>query len=160
MSLINLFERELGSLGTGTDAVLVAEVAPRKITCEVAERNSLAVSFDELKLATTELAAADAARLQRLGQELSSRLTYLLEPISPIEIDSQGCVVQLRSNPPQRDDDGRTYYELLVRRGGEISLTRYRKENGNARCPITATVTREVLLRLVNDFCAILDKNL
>jgi hypothetical protein len=65
--------------------------------------------------------------------------------------------VQLRSNPPQRDDDGRTYYELLVRRGGEIALTRYRKENGAARRPIAATVTREVLLRLVADFSAALD---
>ena len=65
--------------------------------------------------------------------------------------------MQLRSNPPQRDDDGRSYYELIVRRGGEIALTRYRKENGNARQQIAATVTREVLLRLVGDFCAVLD---
>ena len=64
----------------------------------------------------------------------------------------RSCVVQLRSNPPQHDDDGRSYYELLVRRGGEIALTRYRKENGNARQQITATVTREVLLRLGGRF--------
>ncbi len=76
-----------------------------------------------------------------------------MEPICPIEIDADACVVQLRSNPPQRDDDGRSYYELLVRRGGEIALTRYRKENGGARRPISANVTREVLLRLVGDFC-------
>jgi hypothetical protein len=80
-----------------------------------------------------------------------------MEPISPIEIDADACVVQLRSNPPQRDDDGRSYYELLVRRGGDIALTRFRKENGDARRPITATVTREVLLRLVGDFCAVLE---
>jgi hypothetical protein len=79
-----------------------------------------------------------------------------MEPISPIEIDAQACVVQMRSNPPQRDDDGRTYFELLVRRGGEISLCRFRKENGAGRKPITATVTREVLVRLVGDFCAAL----
>jgi hypothetical protein len=46
---------------------------------------------------------------------------------------------------------------LLVRRGGEISLVRYRKENGAARQQILATVTREVLLRLVGDFVAALD---
>ncbi len=49
------------------------------------------------------------------------------------------------------------YYELLVRRGGEISLTRYRKDNGDARRQIAATVTREVLLRLANDFCTVLE---
>ena len=66
--------------------------------------------------------------------------------------EADACVVQLRSSPPQRDDDGRSYYELLVRKGGEIALQRYRKEIGDARQPIAATVTREVLLRLVVDF--------
>ena len=80
-----------------------------------------------------------------------------MEPIARSRSTPQACIVQLRSNPPQRDDDGRSYYELLVRRGGEIALARYRKENGNARQPIPATVTREVLLRLVGDFCAVLD---
>ena len=97
------------------------------------------------------------AELERIGKALAERLTYLMEPISPIEIDADACVVQLRSNPPQRDDDGRSYYELMVRRGGEIALARYRKENGDARQQIPATVTREVLLRLVGDFCAVLD---
>jgi hypothetical protein len=122
----------------------------------VVERNALAISFDRLRLETPELAGAMVADLQRISTSLSGRLTYLMEPISPIEIDAAACVVQLRSNPPQKDDDGRSYYELLVRRGGEIALSRYRKENGNARRPIPATVTREVLLRLVDDFCAVL----
>jgi hypothetical protein len=82
-----------------------------------------------------------------------------MEPIAPIEIDEAACVMQLRSNPPQRDDDGRSYYELLVRRGGEITLARYRKENGaGGRRQIAANVTREVLLRLVGDFCAVLEQ--
>ncbi len=115
------------------------------------------MSFDQLRIATTELATADATELERLGKMLSARLTYLMEPIAPIEIDAAACVVQLRSNPPQRDDDGRSYYELLVRRGGEITLTRYRKENGGPRRRVAATLTREVLLRLASDFCAVLD---
>jgi hypothetical protein len=114
------------------------------------------VSFNQLRLATAELASADAAKLESIGKALAARLTYLMEPIAPIEIDSAACVVQLRSNPPHRDDDGRSYYELMVRRGGEIALARYRKENGGARQQIAATVTREILLRLVGDFCEVL----
>ena len=64
--------------------------------------------------------------------------------------------MQLRSSPPQRDDDGRSYYELIVRRGGEITLARFRKENGSPRQSVVTTLTREVLLRLVGDFCAVL----
>ena len=155
MTLQQQFEQELLNSGGGPAAVAVDD-SPRHLSCDVVERNSLAVSFNQLSLSTDELASADATKLERIGKELSSRLTYLMEPIAPIEIDSAACVVQLRSNPPQRDDDGRSYYELIVRRGGEITLARYRKENGGVRQQIAATVTREVLLRLVGDFCVIL----
>jgi hypothetical protein len=157
MTLHAKFDQELTKLSSGAAATLAVEEVPRQVTCDIVERNSLAVSFTLLRLATPELGSASAAELERLGKSLADRLTYLMEPISPIELDADACVVQLRSNPPQRDDDGRSYYELLVRRGGEISLTRYRKENGSARQPIAATVTREVLLRLVGDFCTVLD---
>jgi hypothetical protein len=156
MKLHAQFEQELTNLGSGGAATVTVDAHPRRLTCELVERNSLAISFDRLRLETPELAGATVADLQRISTSLSGRLTYLMEPISPIEIDAAACVVQLRSNPPQKDDDGRSYYELLVRRGGEIALSRYRKENGNARRPIPATVTREVLLRLVDDFCAVL----
>jgi hypothetical protein len=160
MKPINLqaqFQQELGKLTSGGAATLAVASQPRKLTCDIVEHNPLAVSFNRLQLATTELATSTATDLERIGKALSARLTYLMEPIAPIEIDAAECVVQLRSNPPQKDDDGRTYYELLVRRGGEIKLTRFRKEAGSARQQVTATVTREVLLRLVVDFNAVLD---
>jgi hypothetical protein len=157
MKLHAQFEQELTNLGSGGPATVAVDASPRRISCDTLERTSLAVSFQLLQLATTELADASAADLQRISKSLADRLTYLLEPISPIEVDAQECVVQMRSNPPHKDDDGRSYYELLVRRGGEIALVRYRKENGTARHQIPATVTREVLLRLVSDFGAVLD---
>ncbi len=156
MTLVGQFEQELLNSGGSAATVMVSE-PPRQLTCSMVESNSLAVSFEQLRLDTTELVAADAAKLERIGKALAAKLTYLMEPIAPIEIDAVACVVQLRSNPPQRDDDGRSYYELMVRRGGEISLLRYRKENGDARQPIAATVTREVLIRLVGDLCGVLE---
>ncbi len=157
MKMHQQFEQELANIGSGGAATVAVDVQPRTLTCDIVERNALAVSFNQVRLTTAELASADAARLERIGKALAAKLTYLMEPISPIEIDAQGCVVQLRSSPPQRDDDGRSYYELTVRRGGEIALSRYYKENRGARRPIAANVTREVLLRLVGDFSAVLD---
>jgi len=118
MNLHQEFERELKNLGNGSAVTLDVKVLPRQLYCDIVERDSLAVSFNRLQLATTELAGADAVKLEQIGKALSAMLTYLMEPISPIEFDAQGCVLQLRSAPPQRDDDGRAYYELLVRRGG------------------------------------------
>lgn len=156
MTLQKNLDQQLTKLGQGAAATLAIDEPPRQLTCHITQRDSLAVSFNDLRLTTAELASAAPADLERLGKVLADRLTYLMEPIAPIEIDAEACIVQLRSNPPQRDDDGRSYYELIVARGGHIALKRYRKDNGNARQPIAATVTREVLLRLVADFCAVL----
>jgi len=156
MTLQAQFEQELKNLGNGAKALcLTAE--PQQLTCDVVQSDSLAVSFNSLRLATSQLAEATVAHLEGISKSLADRLTYLMEPISPIETDAEGCTVQLRSNPPQRDDDGRTYFELIVRRGGELSLCRFRKETGQARQPVAATVTREVLQRLVGDFMAVLE---
>ena len=151
MTLHRQFEHELNQFGAGGAATVDLTVGSRRLTCDLVERNSLAVALQTLHVATPELADASSDNLERMAKDLSARLTYLME------IDADACVAQLRSSPPQRDDDGRSYYELTVRRGGEISLCRYRKEPGAARVQIPATVTREVLLRLVDDFEAVLD---
>ena len=113
------------------------------------------VRFTEFTVTTDKLASATADQLKQLGEKLSGRLTYLLEPICPIEVDREHCVVQMRSNPPQRDDDGTRYYELVVRRGGSLSLYRFSKIPGNVRETIPVNVTREVFFRLVSDFAAV-----
>jgi hypothetical protein len=156
MTLQAKFDQELTKLGKGAAATVAVSEGHRDLSCDVTDCNQLGVSFNYLRVATPELGSATPAELERIGKVLSERLTYLMEPIAPIELDSEACIVQLRSNPPQRDDDGRSYYELTVSRGGQISLGRYRKDNGNARQPIVATVTREVMTRLVGDFCAVL----
>jgi hypothetical protein len=124
----------------------------QRLTADLVALDGLALAFDHVTLTSAALATAPIEKLKTVADALSKRLTYLLEPISPIEVDADQCVVQLRSNPPQRDDNGTRYYELLVRRGGELSLRRFQKQPGGTREPISAQVTREVFLRLVDDF--------
>ena len=45
-------ERELANIGDGAAATLAVEDSPRHLTCDIVERNSLAVSFNQLRLAT------------------------------------------------------------------------------------------------------------
>lgn len=156
MTLTEQFKQELNQLGNGGEAVLGTTAGARHITCKLVSRDSLAVAFDSLRLTTSELAEAGAADLERISGKLSERLTYLMEPIHPIELDADACIMQMRSRPPQQDDDGRSYYELVARRGGELSLCRFRKTPGSPREAIAAHVTREVLLRLVSDLEVVL----
>ena len=133
---------------------LAAEHAGQRFCCELTALDTLGCAFERFELRSDALADAGIDRLRAVSQNLSARLTYLLEPISPIEVDAEQCVVQMRSNPPQRDEHSTSYYELLVRKGGELSLRRWKKDSGDVRQPLAAQVTREVLLRLAGDFSA------
>ena len=115
--------------------------------------DQLACSFTLLQLQADKTAAATIDELSAIAADLSSRLSYLLESISPVEIDRDMCIVQLRSNPPEQNDQGTFYYELVVRQGA-IELCRYQKSPGNVRRTVPATVTHEVLGRLAEDFVA------
>lgn len=125
-----------------------------ELSCRCVSADSLAVSILNLCLQTSELDAASIDRLQQVSQELTNRITYLLEPIGPIEVDVDKCVVQLRSTPPAKEGDATSYYELLVQAGGSLSLVRYCQTEQPPREAIPATLTREVLARLADDMVA------
>jgi hypothetical protein len=158
MNLPDHAEHALASLtlGAAFPQMLSAEHEGQRLTCELVALESLACAFTHLSVQSDALADASPKRLKDLGELLSRRLSYLLEPISPIEVDTEQCIVQLRSSPPQQGDGQSSYYELLVRKGGEISLRRYAKLKGQPRQISPAQVTREVLLRLVGDVSAVL----
>jgi hypothetical protein len=135
--------------------LLEISLGAQELKCQLVALDSLACSFTKLALRADTLAAMPLDGLKRAAEQLSSRLTYLLEPISPIEVDAHGCLVQMRSNPPQKDADLTSYYELLVSRSGELSLCRFSRAPGEQRQIIPAQVTREVLARLAADFSAV-----
>ena len=60
----------------------------------------------------------------------------------------------MRSHPPYQRDKQTKYYEVLVQRGGSISLVRYERLPGEPRKAIAANVTEEVFYRLADDFAA------
>ncbi len=156
MSLRSRADAVLNSLTAFHDEerLLECQDTGHTLRCQLSALDKLGCAFQTFEVRNEALATASMDRLKEISEGLSRRLTYLLEPISPIEVDADQCVVQLRSNPPQKDENGTSYYELLVAAGGRLSLRRYTKSPGNPRQPITAQVTREVFLRLVADFAA------
>lgn len=157
MSLVQQARQALessGAFSTGSQT-LTAAASGLRLVCDLAALDHLACTFTRFEVTSDSLAGASIDELKRVSQTLAARLTYLLEPIAPIEIDAGQCVIQMRSNPPQRDEQGTSYYELLVRRGGELSLCRWSKQAHQARERLPAHVTRQVFLRLVGDFAAV-----
>ena len=157
MTLQQQLQQELSALSPFSNEGQILELREpgRQLRCDLVALDSLACAFERIVLRADNLVGSTVEQLKQVAERLSARLTYLLEPISPIEIDSEGCIVQMRSSPPQKDSDCTNYYELLVARTGELSLCRYTRPIGQPREAIGAHVTREVLGRLVADFSAV-----
>lgn len=155
MSLASKLRAALAAQDAGPRRIVLDE-ADSRLTCDLVGSDRLACEVKGLSLATDALAGASMEKLKEVAEQLSGRLTYLLEAVGPVEFDADRCTVQMRSKPPQRDEDSAAYYELLVERGGQLSLCRYRKAPGQPREAVPAVFTQEVLLRLVDDFVAVL----
>ena len=156
MSLKNRVQHQLAAMRAfhgGAQDISVRE-GPQAFECELVGLDTLACAFQHFTVRTDALAQANVSQLQSVSDRLAKKLSYLLEAIGAVEIDAEQCVIQMRSVPPHKDDDGTSYYELMVRSGGELSLRRYQKSPGRSRQPVAAHVTREVFLRLVGDFSA------
>lgn len=140
---------------TADGAVLTSSDGGDRLSLRVEHVSKLAATVWELSLATGTLAGASIERVRQLAEQLSDRVNYLLEPITPIESDAEACVVQMRSTRPDKSDDGvASYYEVLVKTGGSISLRRYEKPRGGMRKPLAMTLTKEVIGKVATDFLA------
>ncbi len=116
------------------EAILTVEQDGNRITCVLTALDSLACAFTSLSLQSDRLAGASIERLKAVAGNLAKRLTYLLEPINPIETDIDRCIVQMRSLPPKQQADQIDYYELLVARSGELALVRYSARRAPSGC--------------------------
>ena len=155
MSIRLEIERELKRIQAVTGRGLLQVQTPEgRVEADLVAVDAIGCSFQTLAYMTDKLAGASLDQLKSISQSLTGKLTYLLEPIGVVEADSDRCSVQLRSSPPQKNDDGTTYYELMVRKGGDITLSRYSKKPGQLRLIVPAHVTREVIGRLADDFLA------
>ncbi|MBI2481643.1 MAG: hypothetical protein HYV60_24260 [Planctomycetia bacterium] len=143
----------LASLAATGPSTLCLALGDGKLEATLTQIDQLACAFERFSYKVDKLASATVEQLKDVANTLSKRLCYLLESISPMEIDDDACVVQMRSNPPQKDDDGTRYYELVVARG-ELTLCRYSRVASQPRTIVAANVTREVFERLAEDFVA------
>jgi len=148
-------ERELKRIqAVSGRGLLQVDCEVGRIEADLVTVDAVGCSFQTLGLSTGKLANASLDELKAISETLTGKLTYLLEPIGLVEADADRCSIQLRSNPPKKGEEETSYYELMVRRGGDITLSRYSKKTGQLRQIIPANVTREVLSRLADDFIA------
>jgi len=157
MTLQDKLQRELNRLlpiiaNSGSPEQLTIDVEHGTLRCKMKAIDAIGCSFQTFSLTTDRLANTTPPELKKLSETLAAKLHYLLEPIRLIEIEAEGHLLQFRSDPPQKNEHSTSYYELLAKCGGELTLCRYNKPIGKERSVVPANVTREVLCRLTADF--------
>jgi hypothetical protein len=125
------------------------------VEADFAVVDSLGCAFRELRVTADEFAAGPFDRLKTWADNLCHKVTYLLEHIGPLEADAEAQTVLVRSTPPNRQPDQTTFYEMLVKAPGVLTLRRYaRPAGGGERIACDIQVTHEVLVKLVQDIVA------
>jgi hypothetical protein len=141
--------------------VSAADGSGVSIAVDLLSVEMLGVSCEEIRLVAPALTGAAMDKLKAWAHGLCQRITYLLEPLGPLEYDAQANQVLIRSKPPDTSTaPGQTkYYEVLLSShgGGRFSLRRYLMDrNGGHRAEAPLRLTHEQLAKLVNDLVATL----
>ena len=119
--------------------------------------DSLSCAFRELRIDAPHLAGASFATLKKWAEDLSQRITYLLENLGPLEFDPITQQVLIRSKSPDQRTGGARYYEILLQcqSSGRFCLRRYYSDPAQAgRDQVDLQMTHETLLKLVDDLVA------
>jgi len=157
---MSLSKKIAAALDENTKAYLLpctvaVEESPNRLTLHLTALDTVGLAFTALEFATTSRAEWSSEALKGWGDRLSSRLTYLMEPLKVLEIDAAGGEVQIRSQTLTPRAEQRGYYEVRLFRQGILRMERFvLDEATRQRRPTPCQLTREVLERLADDIAA------
>ena len=132
-----------------------AEHDGASVTLAIRTADGVGIAFDSLVFRCDRYRDADSRTLAAWGDRIKSKVTYLLEPLAVIEVDTLGGEVELRSQPPTTRDGRRGYYEIRLDRAGSLKLCRFAfDDTAKSRVQVPCNLTREVVERLIDDLVA------
>ncbi len=157
---MNLSKKIAAALDENTKAYVLpctvgVEDSTSRLTLHLTALDAVGLAFTALEFATTSRTEWSSEALKEWGDRLSSRVTYLMEPLKVLEIDAGGGEVQIRSQSPTPRAEQRGYYEVRLFRQGSLRMERFAYDaTTRERRQTPCQLTREVLERLVDDIAA------
>jgi hypothetical protein len=134
---------------------VTVEDSPNRLTLHITALDTIGVACTALEFVTTSRSDWSSDSLKEWGTRLAARVTYLMEPLKVVEIDTQGGELQIRSQSPTPRAEQRGYYEIRLFRQGNLRMERFAlDETTRQRRPTSCQLTREVLERLADDIAA------
>lgn len=131
-----------------------AQDGPDSLALHVLSNSPVGVNLEHLDFAVIDPGRPEWTidELRDWGDRLAKNVTYLMEPLVVIEVDSQGGEVELRSQSPTPRGQLRSYYEVRLNKTGTLRLDRLSFDaQTRKRQASPFQLTREVLERLADD---------
>jgi hypothetical protein len=145
-----------GHVGPAAKTVAVSGPDGIDLAVDVTAADSLSCSCREVRMRVPALNNAVADVLKKWAERLCARVTYLMEPLGPLETDVAGRQVLVRSKSPDKRDSATTFYEILLQSqgAGVFTLRRYRRADAGPREHVDLRTTYELLEKLADDLIA------
>lgn len=99
------------------------------VTLLLADHDRFSVALRELQIGAAVTEVGDVrSQLSEIAAAVARRLNFLEEPLAVWELEPSTAEAQLRSAPPQRENQDLIYWEVVVRGGANpgARLARYR----------------------------------
>jgi hypothetical protein len=154
--LIGEIRKLAGHVGQSPKTVAVSGASGVDLAVDVTAADSLSCSCREIRMRVPALNGASADLLKKWAHDLCARVTYLMEPLGPLEIDAEARQVLIRSKSPDKRDSATTFYEVLLQSqgAGVFALRRYRRADAGPREHVDLRTTYELLEKLADDLVA------
>ena len=157
MSLSRKIAAEVAdAIGTdGPAPTVYAEDGPHQIAVPLALATQMGLECEGFEFRIADRAELSSADLQGWAGRLSSRVTYLMEPLTLLESDPLAGEALLRSRTPTPRDGRRSFYEVRLGRQGTLRFDRMAfDEATKGRRKVSCQFTGEVFDRLLDDLVA------
>jgi len=159
MSISNQLSNELkqlaGFASSQAKVVTLNDKSSNELSIDFTAVDSMSCAFRELRLNVPTLNDCDLDTIKQWAENLSQRITYLLENIGPLEFDPSLNQALIRSAPPEKSDSSIKFYEILLKAtgNGTFMLSRY-ESKATGRDQVEMQITHEQLLKLTDDLIA------
>src|SRR5262249_48251100 len=97
---------------------VTVEEGPHRLTLPLSALDTVGLACTALEFSTSSRAEWTSEALRTWGERLAGRVSYLLEPLTVLEVDRDGGEVQIRSQNPTTRSEQRGYYEVRLFKPG------------------------------------------
>ena len=134
---------------------VAADDGGNRLSLRLTAAGPVGLAFETLEFTTADRTVRSPDALRAWADRLAATLTYLMEPLVVVELDTLAGEAELRSQSPTPRGDLRSYYEVRLYQTGALRLSRVVFDDASRRRgPAICQLTVEVLERLADDLVA------